>query len=526
MTLNRSVIASPRRFAVTLLEVLFATIVIVIGLLGIATLIPFAARDAQTANNHNQGVSLGLAWAETFFARGLHSPNGASAGDAYKWVWFRDYGGASGWERYSRAGYSIVDGSAARIGGVKQSSANSTVSAGGGLRIWGHIPVCIDPFVHTSDSGLFRIDKDIDAVPLGASRPRWFRESVFPYFDESYDPAVDPYSNSVAAGFPSNQPRMLRISLAFSPSELPGYLPRRNAPVSNKLVSNLFASLDDQIEDSFTEDASKTDISDDLPARRLFGQVNVSPGVDVLSRPLLNNRYTWKATVVPTEPIPSDIAGTNADLYAETPAKNALVSFLVLHRHNSDYVPYDPADATIVPLPGSTEDKPKGERMVRVYPLSGNFTGGAGGRVRIIGNANVDNKIEIGDWILLGRDYLVDSSSRKYSYFRWFRIIGVSPETKEGDLTPPPAFPFPIPNDILRPRYEPNAIDQFGNFNSSAKVWARDVVLDGPDFAFGEYPPNIPANGPQPTWWPSVSPTTGTLVSGVVTVVERRIQLN
>ncbi len=84
---------------------------------------------------------------------------------------------------------------------------------------------------------------------------------------------------------------------------------------------------------------------------------------------------------------------------------------------------------------GSTEDKPKGERVVRVYPISGNFVGGAGGRVRLVGNGNTSSLVQVGDWIMLARHYVQDgttppsnnpppfNSPRLYPFFRWYRIM-------------------------------------------------------------------------------------------------------
>lgn len=50
------------RRGATILEVLFAIFVVIVGLLGIASLIPLAARNAVESNAHNNAQSLGPRW--------------------------------------------------------------------------------------------------------------------------------------------------------------------------------------------------------------------------------------------------------------------------------------------------------------------------------------------------------------------------------------------------------------------------------------------------------------------------------
>ena len=86
--------------------------------------------------------------------------------------------------------------------------------------------------------------------------------------------------------------------------------------------------------------------------------------------------------------------------------------------------------------PGSVENKPNGERLVWVYPLTGDFIGGNGGRVRLISNAAVKDSLSIGDWIMLGKHYAVDPGNplNRFAYFRWHRIVAVDTESQQGRL--------------------------------------------------------------------------------------------
>ena len=60
------------RTAITLIEVLFAMLVAVVGLMGIASLLPLAARNARESNGFNFVQGAGQGWYQEFTARGLN----------------------------------------------------------------------------------------------------------------------------------------------------------------------------------------------------------------------------------------------------------------------------------------------------------------------------------------------------------------------------------------------------------------------------------------------------------------------
>lgn len=504
--------SNPRllRRAATLLEVLFATLVIVVGLIGIASMIPFAARDAQQAINHNQAVALGASWTNSFLTREFHRPSGTE----FRWIWLRDYTTSNGattynpqLELFSLSGY--TGAFSARINGDPSLVTESPSFSGATAQVrrnWGHMPVCLDPSFFSSPTN--------QALITANMRPGWYRAAVFPYFLDNYDPAVDPFSGSSVGTMAVDQPRMLRIGLAATASTAIASLPE-------PLVSCLFGSTDDLIDNNFVDEDDTTDVrnsrsdADQMPAERLFAKNGTTP-----LRSLFGKRYTWMATITPEEPTAGDLTAAKADLYANAASTNATVTLLVMTNHDSTF--------TAGGAPGSVDDKPKGERVVRVYPLSGNFVGGAGGRVRLIGNAATSSRIEVGDWIMLSRYYVQDASTppggmpgferpRFYPFFRWYRIIGVDSDAAEGTLS------------ALRPQIGIDQYSSANNMNDSTQVWSRDISVEGLDFRFGEFPVSTAiGNSAIPyAWWPTIpTPTTGTLVSGVVTVFHTQITLN
>lgn len=397
--------------AATLLEVLFATVVLVVGLLGIATLIPFAARDAQEANNNNQALALGLAWADSFFARGFHKILPETSEEAYRWYWRNDpVLGPQSWQDFSTS----PGGSYSQLSGTPIG------------RQWGAQPVCLDPYLMTSavDTQLF--DRGV----------KGYRAAVFPYYDDGYDPLSNP-TVATPGGTAFDQPRMLRASLGYFGGTL------KLAP--RELIQGIFGSIDEVVADSYIDPATETDVSRDLPATRLFVTGMNSANSKVALKSALEGRYTWMATVSPAEP------------FGNFNSADALISVVIMHKHKHSI------DAGELPTA-------QGERLTVVQPLSGDFVGGAGGRVRISCYSDIDSKLEIGSWIVLGR-FFENSAGQCFPYFRWYRVVGMDGEPK---------------------------------VNGTA--WSREVVLDGPDFGFSN---NVKER------------TYGTIVGGVITVVER-----
>jgi hypothetical protein len=439
----RSTKTSRQRQGVTLIEVMFAIFVVVVGLAGIASLLPLAARNANDSNAHNTAQALGQHWFNSFFSYHLHEPTAFRDSQVgYNWLWRQDFG-TPGFQLYDRGRGLTPSGSALHNGSTA-------------VRMWAHQPVCLDPMFFTEPEVVEHINRNISDQAV-------YRLSVFPYYQDGYNPLTDP---ATVAGAWSDQPRMVRATLG------PGTL-----PVSRKLIEDMFASADD-----LAIDAEPTDKS--LPPFRRFDAS--------LSKGLLSGQYSWLATISPREPLPQHVRSISnaqeSDLLANPPlrSRDALLSVVVMNRRDRLYL-----TPGLALTPGTKEDKPQGERLVWVVPLSGDFTGGNGGRVRLVGHVDTESRLHTGDWIMLGKHYATDrvNNSRRYSYFRWYRILGMG---RDPGIT--------------------SATDPFGN---EATVWARDVILEGPDF---DMSPNDFVTG-VPT------PVTGTIVNGVVTVIERNIQL-
>jgi hypothetical protein len=139
---------------------------------------------------------------------------------------------------------------------------------------------------------------------------------------------------------------------------------------------------------------------------------------------------------------------------------------------------------------------------VWVQPLSGNFVGGNGGRVRLISSGAASDRLFVGDWILLGRHFWFDvgNTDNRFAYFKWYRIVASDAEATRGALS----------------TISTTGSDPYGSAAGS-QVWSRDVVLEGPDFDFS---PSVTLGGIT-----VVTPTTGTLMTNVITVIDRTVDI-
>ncbi|MFK7737252.1 MAG: hypothetical protein AB8B50_14550 [Pirellulaceae bacterium] len=452
---------SPSREAATIIEVLFAIFVVVVGLMGIASLFPLAARNAEESNAANNALTQGRIWLSDFVARGFNDHDGLTqTGNGYNWVWRQDYAQPGtpvlqpGLYPVSKFGPPNNQGTGtARLASTPTFSnpAHSQLEL---TRFWSQQSYCLDP--------LFMSDPDVITGfnAGGNGRVAGFRASVFPYYEDGHNPTEDAAVTPAQAPW-EDQPRMLRVSLGGGAGQIP-----------RKLVNDLFVSKDDL--------ATLIDDTDDaVPATRIFsagGGKNLTTG-----------DYTWMATVSP-EFTDSPLAVTNA----------YVMSLVIMQRRDRQYI-----GSTLTPIAGTKDSKPNGERLLWVYPLSGNFDGGTGGRVRLISNVDVEERLHVGDWIMLGKHYALGGSpTQRFSVFRWYRIVAADADPIKDQL-----------QNVIPTNPQGNGTDPYGN-NSQVQVWARDVVLEGPDWDF------TPALGT------IVTPTSGTLMSNVVTVLERSIQVD
>lgn len=443
------------RAGATVLEVMFSIFVAVVGLMGIASLIPLAARNAEQSNASNNAVTQGKIWLNDFVARGFNDHDGMSVkGVGFNWLWRNDSVNPNTLLAYSKLG---PNGGLPTATGSDAGHTSQSV-----LRTWQQQSVCIDP--------VFMADSD---VVLGFnsnnSRIGAYRSAVFPYYEDGYNPIEDSAANAGTNPW-QDQPRMLRLSLGGGAGQIPA-----------KMASDLFVSKDDLA--TIIDDSDNT-----IPASRIFAAGG--------TKSLTSGDYSWMATLSP-EPSNFPTQVTN----------DYVLSLVVMQRRDKQFIDLEPTGAGVVstnpPVASDEESKPAGERYTWVVPLSGNFTGGTGGRIRLISNAYGDDELHVGDWIMLGKWYGINPTNalQRFSIFRWYRIIAMDEKPQTDFLS----------------NVSPSGADPYGN-SAGLEVWSRDVVVEGPDWDFTAG--QTVGGNVVPT------PTTGTVMGNVVTVIERRITVD
>ena len=406
ISLHRLPIASrlplPLRPGVTFLEVLFASGIAVFGLIGIASLIAVAGRQASDANSWSEGQSAARYALSDFVVRGYN--NSAS------WAVFNDQINhanlANHFVPYKSMGTSIPR--------------NTNVP---GVRTDNRHAVCIDPT-------FFFDATTADSITVNFPSSQIYRPGLFPYYQDNYNP-LDP-----ANPLTINAARLLRVSVQSH---------------AGTLIPALVANRQFQLLDDLAITADNTDKT--LPPERVFRVLSSGATGQGLS----NGEYSWFATLCPREiTSPYDMTGTNY------PENVSTLSVVVCKRRDRAFF-----------VPASGQQGPLGERVVTVIS-TGNFKGGSGGRVILSAaydpldpSVDVSDSLRPGDWVMLCKEQTI-AAGGLMTICRWYRVLTVDAES---------------------------------TINGGA--WERNVVLDGPDWAFDAYP------------------TQATLVSGVVTVVER-----
>ena len=455
-----------QRFGISVIEVLFAMGVVVIGLVGIASLLPLAGKNAAESIHFADAQALSNDWYGEFSTRGLNFSS--------EWIMYRDFG---------TPGYQKFD---------KQRSTALTnkgcfpASVSGMVREVGRESVCLDPYFFTHRSVEFPSTTSWTST-TPRSQSNWYRPAVFPYYQDTYNPLVDsayPVSNIYAW---DAQPRMARVSV---PSALSA-----TSALSMKDLERAFLSTDDV---AVTVDVPG--LIDDKDA----SQPPMRVGLSNAKFSALNN-YSWLATISPSEPIAPNLSTDSTNFYT--------VSLVVVH--NRDLTIWDPA--VLSPRAGAAdppriEEKPQGEQLMWVEPVSGDFIGGSGGRVRLIGNDGTKDDLRSGDWVMLSRTYATTTGSGgglvPFNVFRWYRVLSVE-QAQEPTLIGTPNPPYQLGTLGQVKEDQSSTVDPF-NLTPPNLVWGRDVVLEGPDWIFSGTPSGLAA-----------SPTTATRVRGTKTVIER-----
>lgn len=366
------------RNAVSLLEVMFAIMIISVGLIMVAALLPLAARQANDSYSLARSTILASSFGNQVIASDRLVPN------TNPWLVPDDVTNGR-FETYVGLPASSLEGS------YDANKAKwTTIRDLDGMSLVDHqSSFCIDPHFWSNQP-----DVDVGMVPRCDGSEGAYRRTRFPYYREDYNPAVHP-GNSIGAYNPNNAtPRMLRVSFA-GPNSF-GPLP---LPMSEKLAAATVVS------------------SDELLKSLLLGESESVPFIRESNRikQASTGEFSWMITMTPNEFRALD---KEADYYtmATIIFRNRPRGFLAGLRTTND-VAFDP------------ENPPEEERICAVTGSTAGTLGGAGFGIQITSALAVNNRVRTGDWLMLSRR-LSKGGQPHREVHRWYRITNVSDVTE------------------------------------------------------------------------------------------------
>ncbi|KAA1257756.1 hypothetical protein LF1_02460 [Rubripirellula obstinata] len=370
------------RMAVTLVEVIFAMGVVLIGLLGLLSILPLAGQRAQ------ESVSLSVA---------------SVIGEQVVG------------ELQSR--HYLADG---RLKPIRRDlDVALTAPAVANLTL-PTSSFCLDPMFASSTT-----------IPANPPPVNGYNQTLFPYYSANHHPFLDPSTDSTS--WPTAQPRVTRVGVTN--------IENSATPI---IESNNFVSLNAAMNISESDDSLLVNRPDDRSASSNFENANltaVSGGLPYGKR-ISKGEFTWIATV---DPLPGGRYGS--------------VSVVVLRNRERLF---DLPDATTAPE--TPEENGVGERLAYVSFASG-FSGGSGGSVHLVANANTSDRILPNSWIMLSRN------TPTGPVHRWFRVASVGRESERFRVTSA---------DMTTDHVDLGCRVPAGTFD----VWRHKVYLDGPDWSF------------------------------------------
>ncbi len=460
--------AKHSRIAVTFIEVIFSIGVVLIGLVGLLSILPLAGRRAQDSVTLATAAEYGSAVMSDLLAGGfLH--NADSATHVHLGLVVKRLG-----EAVPREHVLVYEHSTAAI--ELQNRRMSPIPPGGLPGDFNVTAFCIDPMLVASNAGV----PDLDPTAVTSN----FNEAMFPYFSPQFDPLKNPAgpldsSPDTSATWPTLQPRLLRVGFVRinpgNPFALPPVPPSRDK-LSLEQARTVAENSDDLVVDR------PKDRSLDARLPGIQSGTNLRYG-----RRIPSGEYSWIATV---SPLPG--------------FHEASISVVVLRNRDSQ------SDVPST-FPSNPQRNAINERLAYVCEASG-FKGGSGGSVRIAASQGVLDSVVPGSWIMLSRR--VSATPPVLDVHRWFRVVSKQPEATEvatnGTLaTLDSNLNCFLPDDPDAP--PPRA------------VWTQVLYLDGPDWDFGfRNAAGLPISNGDATF---IDNTYATLMSDVVSVSERIVRI-
>lgn len=353
---------------VSLVEVIFSIGVIIIGILGVMTILPLAGRRAQDSVSMSVGAAMGDSlgaeilskrWNQNGQLRILTPPNLASPAA----------------NPLNNAGVLSYDDVA--VAPFTYTTTTFPLSTTATLPIR---PFCIDPM-------LIRANATVTALGDQSG----FNTIYFPYYKPTQNPAIDPSITGAPqlaeVGGPAPLRRLIRVGLLRGPSAA------SPEPRSNLLSASEAFLVGERADDvRFTRPDDRA-----LPAIISGDRATNLPGSTGFGTRFGSGNYSWIATVVP-----------------EQTRGYATLSVVIIRNRLRDFDMPTTFPATI------PERNAAAERLAMVSSPTG-FVGGAGGMVTITSSLNIVSRMLPGQWVMLS-----GFTGNQIPVHRWYRVAALA----------------------------------------------------------------------------------------------------
>ena len=368
------------RNGITLVEVIFAIGVALIGLVGLVSVLPIAGRRAQSAVNLNEGAALANNVFDELRARG--------ALERAAWRVRADFDSST--TRARTRNMTLGMGATIDPGLAPADAIDNSLA------------FCIDPlFFSTSHSSLPEPRGSyVDYQAIGGNG---YRRMLFPFYRAEHSPLVDPSlgtsddttwfavntTDGTRSGAGDFGSRMVRIGLA-------------GPVVGAQTARESEAVVDDRngVAINRTRDRS---LHPTIQGQRVFN------GGAIYGKQLSDGGLSWIATC-------NQLPGTQF----------MSVSVVIMHQRDRGFFTRQ-SDSGVAP---NERANATDERLAWVSAPSG-FNGGAGGSVTLSGAANTSDQLQTNDWIMLSR------VTPNGSIHRWYRVVSVGKDSDRTTISDP-----------------------------------------------------------------------------------------
>ncbi len=390
------------RSGLTMLEVIFAMVVILVGMVAIGLLIPLAGREAEDSYQITQGLAAGDSALALFNTTNIAQPSLESP-----WCLVDDIGGNEHSVSTMQAAYDA----AARTFPVPQNRLRAAIAqnevAGLGF--------CIDPLFWGFQS------RPGNQVPLPFFRTR------FPFHFDNTNPVlmVADQQNLPRAA------RLLRGSLTDPNASTPGSWLRQPAAVR---LATMYGG--DIVQPSTTKNKALG------PIRSVY----VAGDGSIVANPASAQQSSWLVTITPSENNPiigrDRITQFQRDISFNQPLSIARlydVALVVFSKRDVREV-----GSTVVVRQGDLQSQrpaeilnvPSSERVVKVTDIDNEALRSGTFNITVEGYSGMDASIKPGDWLMMSRFAMRDLLPRpsdasmvtkiSRQVHRWYRVVGAS----------------------------------------------------------------------------------------------------